>query len=306
MKRIIVLFFLVLIPVIIFSPAGLANGEMELIFSVDDPAGDDHGPGTYEYPTHDVFAPREGIFDLQKFEIRRSEEYYYFSFLFGELNNPWEGRFDFSLPLIQLYIDNERGGEEELLQEGANVRLDPDHSWNKMLKISGWWIRLFTPEDRGEDFVSLSEEEIDSDYRIEDCSVTTEDNYIHIKLNRDYIGPLEHEYMYILVGGFDAFGYDHYRGVTGEVSSWQFYDPELESPESAPRVIDTVLPQGMSQEEVLADFEEDYPQISPVRLGFYGMPSSHKFIIIALMVAVAIIVALYIIYKRHLEYRIFG
>lgn len=306
MKRIIVLFILGLMSVFIFSAVCSGNGEMELIFSVDDPAGDDHGPGTYEYPTHEVFKPQEGVFDLQKFEVRQKGEYYYFSIQFGEVRDPWEGRFGFSLPLIQLYIDNERGGEEELLQEGANVRLDPDHSWNKMLKISGWWIRLFTPEDRGEDFVSLSEEEIDSDYRVEDCSVTTEDDFVHIKINRDYIGPLKHQYLYILIGGFDAFGYDHYRGVTDEVSSWDFYDTELENSGTAPRVIDTVLPQEMKQEKVLADYSEDYPRISPVRLGFYGIPFIHVFVIIALMVAAGILVVLYYIYKKHLEYKIFG
>ena len=34
---------------------------------VDDPTGDDHGPGTYTYPTNAVF--NSGVFDLASAEI---------------------------------------------------------------------------------------------------------------------------------------------------------------------------------------------------------------------------------------------
>jgi glucoamylase len=38
-----------------------------LLFGVDDPDGDDHGPGNYAYPSADVFKP--GAYDLQRFEV---------------------------------------------------------------------------------------------------------------------------------------------------------------------------------------------------------------------------------------------
>jgi glucan 1,4-alpha-glucosidase len=43
----------------------VVNGT--LIFSQDDPTGDDNGPGTYQYPTSGDFQP--GAFDLTKFQV---------------------------------------------------------------------------------------------------------------------------------------------------------------------------------------------------------------------------------------------
>ena len=38
-----------------------------VIFSADDPDGDDHGPGNYRYPTAGDF--HDGAFDLEQFQV---------------------------------------------------------------------------------------------------------------------------------------------------------------------------------------------------------------------------------------------
>jgi glucoamylase len=43
----------------------VVNGT--LLFTTDDPTGDDNGPGTYQYPTSGDFHP--GAFDLTKFQV---------------------------------------------------------------------------------------------------------------------------------------------------------------------------------------------------------------------------------------------
>ena len=58
--------------------------------SVDDPAGDDHGPGSYVYPTNDAFV--DGAFDLTRLGVYQSDDTVNLALTIdGELTNPWGG-----------------------------------------------------------------------------------------------------------------------------------------------------------------------------------------------------------------------
>jgi len=58
----------------------------ELVFSMDDAAGDDYGDGVYRYPTDPGF--RKGTLDLRKFELLRDDRNAYFRLVFGEAGRP--------------------------------------------------------------------------------------------------------------------------------------------------------------------------------------------------------------------------
>jgi hypothetical protein len=58
----------------------------ELIFSMDDAAGDDDGDGAYRYPTDPGF--RKGALDLRKFEVLRDDRNAYFRLEFAEAGRP--------------------------------------------------------------------------------------------------------------------------------------------------------------------------------------------------------------------------
>jgi len=51
------------------------------LLTVGDPEGDDHGPGSYTYPTDPVFDP--GCFDLREFVVGTDEENIVFAFTFA-------------------------------------------------------------------------------------------------------------------------------------------------------------------------------------------------------------------------------
>ena len=63
----------ILLSIILLSLAAFAStlmipAQAEVqVFEMTDPTGDDNGPGTYVYPTNDVFKP--GVFDLTKFRV---------------------------------------------------------------------------------------------------------------------------------------------------------------------------------------------------------------------------------------------
>ncbi|HEU68807.1 MAG TPA: hypothetical protein ENN53_06320, partial [Candidatus Acetothermia bacterium] len=58
------------------------------VWAMDDPAGDDHGPGTYVYPLNSVFAER-GLFDLLRYAVYDAGDRWQLGFDFPTLPNPW-------------------------------------------------------------------------------------------------------------------------------------------------------------------------------------------------------------------------
>jgi hypothetical protein len=60
--------------------------DAEIVFSMDDAAGDDDGDGTYRYPTDPDFL--KGTLDLRKFEVLRDDRNAYFRLAFGETGRP--------------------------------------------------------------------------------------------------------------------------------------------------------------------------------------------------------------------------
>ncbi len=240
-----------------------AAAEGNMIFTIEDPVNDDYGPGTYSYPTHEIFQG-DGLFDITNFSIYDEDSDYLLSFEFSRLTDPWQSKFNFSLPLIQLYIDNQKGGSTQLFKEGANVKLDPGHPWNVLLKISGWWVRVFSPDDRNQEIDFWDVEE--NPWDVNEARLEVKNNNILLWIDKELIGPLENSYIYLLVGSFDPFGPDYFRTIDREESSWTFTDSGHENLGKAPRVLDILLPPGLDQTRVLSSFDDDYPLIYPLKI----------------------------------------
>ncbi|HUV29955.1 MAG TPA: glucodextranase DOMON-like domain-containing protein [Acidobacteriota bacterium] len=71
------------IPVVV---SGDIPGTAELVASVIDPTGDDHGGGDYYYPTDSRFG--DGCLDITRFEVRVDKETVYFQVEFRDLGKP--------------------------------------------------------------------------------------------------------------------------------------------------------------------------------------------------------------------------
>jgi len=279
------------------SESQSSSGELEVLAEFTDPTGDDHGPGYYAYPNHDVFAPQQELLDLLSFSLKRhsGKDFYRFKFEFARLTDPWDSRYGFSHPLIHLYFDTEEGGSAELFREGANVSLNPDYSWNRHLRISGWWVRLMSPDDDPWDMVrDLNIDAETSPWDVAEASISTEGGFIRLDLPREKMGRLDGSRLYLLVGAFDPFGEDYFRGIRQYPSNWSFYAAQEVNLDYAPRVIDYLQEEEGAQEEILADFAEDYPEISPVKIPEREDPLRENFfLLVALgyLTAAAIIIS---------------
>jgi glucoamylase len=72
------------------------------VLTADDPANDDNGPGTYQYPTDSAFAP--GSFDLTKFQVNETATDIYIQTTLRSLVNTFGN--DFGAQMLDIYVRN--------------------------------------------------------------------------------------------------------------------------------------------------------------------------------------------------------
>jgi glucan 1,4-alpha-glucosidase len=108
------------------SVTGFVTGDEVATF--DDPAGDDSGPGSYTYPTADVF--EDGVFDVTSFEIYETDEEYQFVYrLAGPVTNPWGGN-PISLQSLQVYLrDPDRDGGTTEARTGVHATFEEPYHY---------------------------------------------------------------------------------------------------------------------------------------------------------------------------------
>ena len=230
-----------------------AAAQTKVLFEVNDPLEDDYGPGTYIYPQQQQFKNQAGLFDLIYFKVVEKPKDYIFYFKFRGITNPWHAPYGFSHQLIQVYIDNDKGGSRKLFKQGANVKFERQHPWNQLVKITGWNVELFNFKDDHKHYQTL-----------ESAVVKLEDKKtIKVTIPQDKCKDLSEAYYYVLVASLDGFNYDNYRKVTAEGGEWEFgggTDSNLN-----PNVIDTVVPEGLSQKQILGSFDVEKGELATLR-----------------------------------------
>ncbi len=97
-----------------FAPGGPLTlrlpdlGTTKPVLAVADPAGDDHGPGGYTYPTDTVF--EKGVFDIERFAVSQNDQNLVLQFtVAGPIANPWNSGIGLSVQTFDVYIDVDPG-----------------------------------------------------------------------------------------------------------------------------------------------------------------------------------------------------
>lgn len=126
------------------------SGTSQTVLTVEDPLGDDTGPGSYVYPTDPAFTP--GCFDLQHFTVAQDAENVIFIVGFAnEIGNPWNSPIGLSLQTIDIYIHQpERSwAGATLLLPGRGARLSKEEAWHYAVWVEGWSQGLYRVDDAG-------------------------------------------------------------------------------------------------------------------------------------------------------------
>ncbi len=228
------------------------------VWAAEDPAGDDHGPGTYVYPLNSVFAER-GLFDLVRYGIYDAPDRWQLAFEFPTLPNPWNGPQGFSHPILYLYLDVAPGGRTESHEEAkaAQVAFDPDHPWDVFVKVAGWPAygrHLWLATGEGPFLV-----EVASDPKRGRIIVTIPKALI----------PEMRGAHYILVGSQDGYGPNHLRPIGVTAGEWT--GGGCPDPLWAPQIYDYLAPTGVLQQALLTGHDgarKRYTVLPPVGVDF--------------------------------------
>jgi carbohydrate-binding DOMON domain-containing protein len=126
----------------LFTTAAVAAGALWLAgaafaqsgVSFKDPANDDNGPGTYTYPTDQVY--KRGSFDMTGFDVKVSGKKVDFGVTFASpLEDPWRMGGGFSLQMVLVFIDTKEGGFKEGVP-GTNVTFADGNEWDYLVILS--------------------------------------------------------------------------------------------------------------------------------------------------------------------------
>ncbi|MEJ2708982.1 MAG: glucodextranase DOMON-like domain-containing protein [Anaerolineales bacterium] len=224
-------------------------GTTTLILEVDDPAGDDYGPGSYTYPQDTVFAP--GNFDILNFQVGEDEQNVIFQFtLAGPVENVWDSSNGLSVQTFDVYIDTDgdnQGGKA--LLPGRNLALADGFAWDYAITAEGWTSGIFEPGESGPTEIAQA-----SQFTV---LADPGQQKVALRVPKAIIGedPSGWAFAAMVLGqeGFPAAGVMRVRDVNTEAAQWRFGGAPPGTTNHT-RVIDYVWPQAGQQEAWLSDF----------------------------------------------------
>jgi hypothetical protein len=108
---------------------------------LEDPAGDDNGPGVFKYPTDQVYKP--GSFDVRKLEIVPAGDTVEFRLeVQAKIDDPWDSKawggngFSVQMAFVHIDTDHQAGSGVQDSLPGTNVRFAADEAWDRVVIIS--------------------------------------------------------------------------------------------------------------------------------------------------------------------------
>ena len=221
-----------------------------VLLEINDPANDDHGPGTYSYPTDNSF--KDGLYDILNFQVGEDDENIVFKFTMrGPVDNPWGSPSGLSVQTFDIYIDqdgNEKGGKEFL--PGRNISLQEEFAWDVAITAEGWEPGIFLPGETGLEKIAGAGQF--------DIQVDPGTRQVTIRIPKEILGnnPQDWRFAAVVLGqdGYPASGVMRVRDVNPDQAQWRFGGAP-EGTTNHTRVIDMVWAEEGKQETWLEDFE---------------------------------------------------
>lgn len=201
----VILFFL-------FSTISLGASPAKIYFTMQDPIGDEHGYGTYHYPSNVAFQPYQGLFDITEFKVWSEQPgTVYFDTTFVKVTNPWMAPEGFIHQNLRIMVDSiPQQGQTQLPKKGAYVCFNPKFGWDFCLKVVGWGNSQIITDYSGE-----------LKYQPIKAELLGDNKTIRASVPETLIGkPNRHWKYYVLVGSFDGFGEDFFRKVRKDHGEW--------------------------------------------------------------------------------------
>ena len=227
----------------------MSFGPRTQILLVEDPEGDDKGPGTYTYPTDGVFKP--GDFDLTFFQVETDGGTLIFTFgLKAPITNGWGSGNGFSVQTFDVYIDKDpgAGSGDRMLLPGRNAALSAENGWEVAVWVEGWTSQVVIPDPEAAN-APINFTEASSAIRV---YVDTGRNAVVASVPVEYFGegdPTTWAYAAVVLGqeGYPAEGVWRVRDVSTQAAQYKFGGAAADNNHT--RIIDIALPAGFTPDQ---------------------------------------------------------
>jgi len=227
-------------------------GRTTWVLTVNDPAGDDKGPGTYTYPTDGVF--KKGVFDLKSFQVGYDKYSWVFRIeMNGPVENPWGAQNGLAIQLVDIYINTGTGAVTSM-RNGRNTNVEG--GWDVALSLAGWNYGFFTA-DAPETISKTVPVSIITDPGNQRITAK-------IPLNALSGDPTQWAYAVVVLSN-DGYGINGVRDVKPATEQWAIGGADANPNHT--RILDYLWPEGASptQEEMLSTYAPDFPQVKLYR-----------------------------------------
>ena len=250
-------------------------GLSTVVFDLQDPQGDDYGPGSYTYASDAVFLSK--AFDLKSFQVSYDEKNLIFKLgMYGPIQNPWGSPNGLAIQTFDIYIDQDPGAGTgaRLLLPGRNAALASGNGWEYALWIEGWTPQVVIPAVGSQEPAQLTEASLKI---LVDPAART----VTVRVPLDTFGggdPSQWGYAVTVEGqeGYPSSGVWRIRDVETQATQWKFGGAPADSNHT--RILDMLWPADRdgSQEEMLSKYTastadvgtlgpDDFAQIELVR-----------------------------------------
>ena len=257
-----ILLSIILLSLITLSSTIIMPARAEtLVFEMTDPTGDDNGPGTYVYPTNDVFQP--GVFDLTKFQVTYNGTHVVFKVYVANLgDNPWNGPNGFCLQFPHIFVrtSDEDGNTSAF---GLNVVIANDSAWHFALLLAPGWEENPVPQGQRAALYYANGTVIvqDGDFKVYGDPAK---NAIIAEVSKKLLPDTEHiaNWSYVVVvTSYDGYGPDRIRPFGVDAGEWTVgVGKEFASAVAVgviPRIMDLLAPTADDQYRMLQTFKVD-------------------------------------------------
>ncbi|WP_248904875.1 glycoside hydrolase family 97 catalytic domain-containing protein [Halocatena marina] len=212
------------------------------VASLSDSADDDHGPGRYTYPTNSAF--EDGAFDLRSFTVEQTPSVYEFTFEVENLYNAFGSSRGFSPQMFVLWMHdpNKDGGSTTSLDD-LLATTSFEQPWHYRMEISGFTKSLVdstgAPVTDAGNQITLRE------------AVDTSSNTVTVSVDRRAFddGDVADLEVVPVVQSEDR---GTLRPVAEANESYVFGGAKSGITAMAPRIMDTITPEGITQHDALS------------------------------------------------------
>jgi len=217
------------------------EGGGSTVLAVNDPVGDDHGPGTYQYPTDPSF--HAGAFDLTRFQVLSDGTFAYLRATLANLD-PTFGQTDGAQLLdVYVHVPGAAATSTQAAFASRNYAIAQSGAWSQRLEVQGFAAPVWV------DATGAS---------VGTASVLAEqaDRTITIALPEAQFGTPSSGWGFsVVLTGQDGFSLDQARAFTATPGPFTFGvcapgGTALicgRDPNTVPKAMDVITPAGVSQ-----------------------------------------------------------